>query len=262
MERVFKWCHFLGVNALLLVLSGCFSDSNPGDALAPPLILEFRASSELTTAGTTATLTPAFEFGVGTVDHGVGVVSSGVPVPVNPAADTTYALTVSNADGASVVAKVTIKVVPPAHISSFAAVPAVVDEGGSSMLTAVYENGTGAVDHSLGALPSGSSGLVTGPLSSTTQFTLTVTNAAGDSVRATSVVTVRRIPIVLAAGSMVQPRFRHTATRLLDGRVLILGGFADETYAWATTAELFDPATGTSTPTGAPLHPRVIHTAT
>ena len=47
-----------------------------------------------------------------------------------------------------------------------------------------------------------------------------------------------------AAGFMTTARAGHTATLLLDGRVLIVGG--DQTG----TAELYDPATGSFTPTG------------
>src|SRR5262245_1067022 len=47
-----------------------------------------------------------------------------------------------------------------------------------------------------------------------------------------------------ATGDMTTARVGHTATLLLDGRVLIVGG--DKTG----TAELYDPATGTFTPTG------------
>jgi Galactose oxidase, central domain len=47
-----------------------------------------------------------------------------------------------------------------------------------------------------------------------------------------------------ASGDMATARANHSATLLLDGRVLIVGG--DKTG----TAELYDPATGTFTPTG------------
>jgi len=47
-----------------------------------------------------------------------------------------------------------------------------------------------------------------------------------------------------ATGDLTTARVGHTATLLLDGRVLIVGG--DKTG----TAELYDPATGTFSPTG------------
>jgi Galactose oxidase, central domain/Kelch motif len=52
-----------------------------------------------------------------------------------------------------------------------------------------------------------------------------------------------------ATGSMSVARWFHTATRLLDGRVLVAGGF-DSAFANLTSAELYDPATGTWSPTG------------
>jgi N-acetylneuraminic acid mutarotase len=49
-------------------------------------------------------------------------------------------------------------------------------------------------------------------------------------------------------GSMSIPRSRHSATRLLDGRVLVAGGRLKG--ASLATAELYDPETGTWGPTG------------
>ena len=56
---------------------------------------------------------------------------------------------------------------------------------------------------------------------------------------------------------MYQARYLHTATSLLNGNVLIVGG-----YPSSTTAEIFDPSAGTFTPTGGTQYPRIGHRAT
>jgi hypothetical protein len=62
----------------------------------------------------------------------------------------------------------------------------------------------------------------------------------------------------LPTGSMNFPRQSHTATLLLDGRVLITGGFGGA----LASAELFDPATGTFSQTDSMAFGRGDHTAT
>ena len=54
-------------------------------------------------------------------------------------------------------------------------------------------------------------------------------------------------------GDMTAPRGRHTATRLHDGKILIVGGLSTNDpsgCAGTTSAELYDPASHTFTPTG------------
>jgi Galactose oxidase, central domain/WD40-like Beta Propeller Repeat len=66
-------------------------------------------------------------------------------------------------------------------------------------------------------------------------------------------------------GSMARVRGSTTSTRLHDGRVLFAGGYncgpGGQDGMWAS-AELFDPTTGTFSPTGSMAAPRSQHTAT
>jgi Galactose oxidase, central domain len=65
-------------------------------------------------------------------------------------------------------------------------------------------------------------------------------------------------------GSLSTPRFNNTATLLNDGRVLVVGGVVDSSgnEEPVASAELFDPATGTFSPTGSLNNARSNHTAT
>jgi Bacterial Ig-like domain (group 2)/Galactose oxidase, central domain len=63
-------------------------------------------------------------------------------------------------------------------------------------------------------------------------------------------------------GSMVAGRFLHTATQLQNGKVLIVGGALTSASDPVATAEIYDPATGTFTMTGAMATAREQHTAT
>lgn len=73
-------------------------------------------------------------------------------------------------------------------------------------------------------------------------------------------------------GSMTTPRIWDTATLLADGRVLFVGGLAESNLTASPdlgvaadttprTAELYDPASGTFSATGAPATGRIWHTA-
>jgi hypothetical protein len=59
---------------------------------------------------------------------------------------------------------------------------------------------------------------------------------------------------------MATARESYTATALLDGRVLIVGGFDRPTYL--ASAEVFDPKTGSFSPTGSMAAARMFDAAT
>jgi len=66
-----------------------------------------------------------------------------------------------------------------------------------------------------------------------------------------------------ATGSLGEARTRHTATLLANGKVLVVGGLSIPTPCCrtATSAELYDPATGLWSVTGSPINPRYDHVA-
>jgi hypothetical protein len=77
-------------------------------------------------------------------------------------------------------------------ITSFTASVLTVPSGTATTLTAVFSNGTGSVNQSVGTVTSGVP-VSTGKLSATTTFTLTVTNTAGSSVTQQATITVSPI---------------------------------------------------------------------
>ena len=62
-------------------------------------------------------------------------------------------------------------------------------------------------------------------------------------------------------GALSTARYRHTATLLPNGNVLVTGGYSIAT-GYLGSSELYDPVTGTWAATGAMSTGRFIHTAT
>ncbi len=164
--------------------------------VAPPSIASFNSSAGTILLGASATLTPTFSQGSGSIDHGVGAVTSGVGVSVSPTTTTTYTLTVTNAAGTGTTSTVTITVQSPPSITAFTASPATITQGSGSTLAWTVSGATSlSLDNGIGDVSGSSSHPVTP--AATTTYTLTATNGFGSDTR-TATVTVVPPPAISA----------------------------------------------------------------
>jgi hypothetical protein len=172
----------------LTVLTGCNSFSGRSFPSAPTIV-SFAANPTAVTAGESSSLTGVFSNGTGVITPGNIAVTSGTAVSVSPAQTTTYILTVTNSTGGSAEQAATVTVNPLApSITSFTANPTTITAGGSASLTGVFANGTGMVTPGNLSVTSGTA--VSVSPTSTTIYTLTVTNSAGVKASITATVTV------------------------------------------------------------------------
>jgi hypothetical protein len=168
------------------------SATTTAQAVAAPAITSFTASSSTINAGGNTNLTAVFTGGTGVVTPGNLPITSGAPLSVNPITTTTYTLTVTNAAGSTTTATTTVTVNPVPTITSFTASPAIITDGGSSSLTAVFSGGTGVITPGNISVTSGTAVSVTPPNDTTTTYTLTVTGASG-TTPATQTTTVQAV---------------------------------------------------------------------
>lgn len=221
----------------------------------PPVITAFAAARSIVTLGSGTTLSAEYANGEGTVDGGIGALASGGSAATGPlASPTTYKLTVTGFRGVSVNSTVTVTTapVPVAVLSSHMRSVA---PGDSALL---YFTGSGG-EESMGLAPGPDplplvNYIWSEPLTVSTQFTLTVRNAA-DSV-VTDTLTIPVVPRAAGTLSAVTPPslLRGSAFLLADGRLLLPGSSGSPSDG--ASAELFDPATGVFTPTGSMSNPR------
>lgn len=97
------------ISLTLIFVTSC---GGGGTGTATPAITSFNSSSATIYAGRSVNLTVVFANGTGSIDNGVGKVTSATPVSVTPASTTTYTLTVTNAAGTSVTSTITVTVMP------------------------------------------------------------------------------------------------------------------------------------------------------
>ncbi|MFL5431511.1 MAG: kelch repeat-containing protein, partial [Myxococcales bacterium] len=251
-----------------------------------PVIASFQTAAQTPIlAGSATTLTAVFTGGTGVVDHFVGEISSGVAASTGPVtATTTFTLVVMNPAGDSIAAS---------------AAPVVVQEPGTFLPTAVETVASPRVQHTATELQSGkvlfAGGDIGGGFAGSTaelyDFNQGQFSSTGNLVAARFAHAATLLPngtVLLAGGlanantslasaelydpatgtfsatgSMGTARSFATATLLADGSVLLAGGNSGTAAGdmALATAELFDPSTGSFTPTGSMGSARHSHIA-
>jgi hypothetical protein len=196
--------------------------------VVPAVINSFTATPPTVSPGQQSTLAYSFTGGTGSIDNGVGSVTSGGTTIVTLAATTTYTLTVTPPVGPSVQRQATVTVA-----------------SGSSTMS------DRRAYHSETLLANGKV-LLAGGMKVLLSYTIAATADLYDPVSG----------LLNPTASLGTARWGHTATLLNNGKVLIAGGFINKTDG-TSAAELYDPTAGTFTPTLGPLHfARGGHTAT
>ncbi len=141
--------------------------------------------------------------------------ATGSSVTFTPAATgsvTLRCIATNTASVASTAGTATSAIVPYATISSISGTPGQVASGGAATLAYTFFGGTGAIDHGVGAVVSGGT-FVVHPTTTTT-YTLTVTNLAGDITTNTVLVTVPPLPVISS--------FKAASTTITAGQGTLL----------------------------------------
>jgi hypothetical protein len=232
--------------------------------VAAPSIISFTAARDTVTLGESTTLTAVFANGTGSVDNGVGSVTSGGIAPVGPfvnGANNSFQLIVTGFRGATRTAVVTVVPVPAPSITLLQAGATTVPVGGRGQFFfrwTSYPGFVATISPGIGVIPPlgsyDSYAYVSTPLFASAgpvTFDATVRSPA-DSIVHDTLTLIAVSPAAggyTTAGPMLSARYEHAAARLNDGRVLIVGG-QDQAGNQLLSAELYDPASRQFTPTG------------
>jgi len=123
----------------------------------------------------------------------------------------------------------------PPSINSFSAMPSVIDEGSSTTISSSVSFGVGAISYAYSGLPSGmvskNTDMISGTPSATGSYiiTLTVTDAVGESVSTTTMLTVNK-PLSAAASTQASDA---DAGQVVSFTVTVSGGTSPYTEQWA-----------------------------
>lgn len=195
-------------NGTLLLFFMLFLTACTGDA---PKVTSFTSNpSTPVEAGTSVKLTAVYIGGTGSIDNGVGSISSGSSVEVTVDVTTTYTITIIDGAGDTATSSLTVEVgvapedVVAPTITSFTAAATTIAIGGSVDLSAVFENGTAVIDNGAGSSITSGGSVTVSPTTKTT-YTLTVTNTADVAVTKTVTVDVVKLDALsVSTGALVQ----------------------------------------------------------
>lgn len=264
------------------VVLGCVA-CHRSDRTPPVTTLDLRATPAVAHPGSKVSLLPTFPVG-GTahIDPGVGSVVSGTSYEIGPlTADTTFTLTVKR-DGISTSRSLLVPVGYRERISELTPSAIARTRAGSALLTGglvlqvggaspnptfwanteayslereqfspVGELSTGRAESTVVPLPNGGA-MSFGGVISISNFQLSTLVEEWDPAQLAW----------SAQGNLRSTRFRHTATRCPDGRVLLAGGVATGGPVDRRDAELWVPGAGARSPANSMLRRRAAHTAT
>lgn len=164
--------------------------------------------------------------------------STTTTVPTATTSSSTTTTTTTLAPTTTSTTPTTTTTVAPASISSFAAAQSTINQGDSTTLTAAYSGQSASISHSVGSVDSGVS--VSVSPTATTTYTLTVTNAAGNTV--TQTVTVHVNALTISSHPV------GVTTTSLTGETLSVGatGTGSISYQWYRNSQSISNANGTT----------------
>jgi hypothetical protein len=239
---------------MVMLSAGCDLSGISITTGTQPVISSFSASPASIAAGASSTLdwsvTGATKI---SIDQGIGNVALTGSRAVMPGTTTVYTLTASNAAGVSVTATAQVLVTgsstPPSPtppttsgppvINYFTATPPEIYSGGSAILSWDVTNATStSINHGVGAV-SISGKTVVSP-GTTTVYTLTATNSAGDYTR-TATVYVSGVPpqsfgVTSVTASAVPPSFSGTCPTTFNfSGAIAVSGPGTVIYRWESS---------------------------
>ncbi len=195
---------------------------------------------------------------------GTGTITSG-GVYTAPASAGTHTITATSNANQSVSQSAVVNVVPlPSIDVALAASPASINYGGTAVLTASYSNGSAVITGGVTNAPIGASpaNFTTPALATTTVYTITVTNEAGETVTGQATVTVSSVTV-----SALAPASKYVSlSKGFQPTGGAVSGAVDTTVSWLvngvvggnSTYGTIDAAGNYTAPASMPGNPSVV----